>query len=239
MSSKKTLAESDGIPVGFGMNAGIPVRAYVTGYGNANIEITGASGSGKTNAMKLIARRIARAHPSTQMLIIDPFDDYGEIAKECNLDSVPVGDSVPLFGGRAIVVLKDRSPDDPKRAELLVGALKSAWQRILDSPTDIIKVVIIDETHFLLKSPEGREIIETILSVGRKLNTVLLVSVQRVDSFGEDMSGNFGTRMFLHSTKGDTSPSGLCDADIREVSELERGFGLVTTADQRVYVRFE
>ena len=240
MTCKTKLDESEGIPVGFGIKTGIPVRMYMTGAGNNSVEITGGTGSGKTFAMKLIARRLACAHKSTPVFVIDPFDEYGELANDCGLDSVVVGDSVPGFGDRSIIALKDKCPDDPERAKLLVSALKKAWKRVHEMPSGITKAIIIDDAHFLLNDEEGQEVISTIVRMGRKLNAVVLVAVQRVQDIEGDLVGNFGTRVFMRlaKLKEDGEMTGLDAADVEQISGLERGCGLITTADHRIYARF-
>ena len=152
MTCKTKLDEFGGIPVGFGIVTRIPVKIHVNGTTNNSVAIMGNVGSSKTFAMKLIARHLADADPSAAMFVIDPFDEYGDVAKDYSLDSVSINDCIPEFSNRSVIVLKDRRPDDPKRAELLVGALKKAWERIQKMPRDDTETIILDDTRFLLNN---------------------------------------------------------------------------------------
>lgn len=240
MTCKTKLNKFDGIPVGLSIVTGIPVKIYVNGTMNNSVAIMGSVGSGKTFAMKLIAKRLADADPSAAMFVIDQFDEYGDVAKNSRLDSVSVTDRIPEFNDRSVIALKGRRPDDPKCAELLVGVLKNAWDRIQKMPRDDTKTIILDDTRFILNNHEGKKIIGDIVRMGIKLNVVLLVAVQHVQDIEGDLAGNFCTRVFMRLTepKEEGKAAGLDVVDVERISKLQCGSGMITTANHRIYTRF-
>lgn len=240
MTCKTKFNKFDGIPVGFNIVTGTPVKIYVNGTMNNSVAIMGSTGSGKTFAMKLITKRLSDADPSAAMFVIDPFDEYGDVAKNCKLDSVSVNDCIPEFNDRSVIALKDQRPDDPKRAELLVGVLKNAWERIQKMPCDDTKTIILDDARFILNNHEGKKIIGDVLRMGIKLNVMLLVAVQRVQDIEDDFAGNFCTRVFMRLTepKEEGKAAGLDVVEVERISKLQCGNGMIDTANHRIYARF-
>ena len=238
MSSKIKSAEPDEIPVGVGINTGLPVRLCLDRGDHGSAIIVGNSGSGKTFALKTIVKHLARVHDSAQVFIISSFDDYVDVAERCGLDVVSVRDTVPLFGGRVAVALEGRRLDRMNDAKLLVGVLKSAWKRINNSRRDTTKIIVVDDAYLLLKEGEGTKLFNAILRDGKKKNVIFLVADQRADDFESVNVAKFGTFISMQPIEGSDHAAHLREADRERVANFKCGQGVIVTADHCVYTQF-
>ena len=227
-----------GITIGSGVTTGIPVSLNA---GHNNILFGGRTGCGKTFAMKIIAKRLAHANPSMAMFVIDPFNNYGDIAKECHLDTVHAGDEGLEFGDHSLILVKDELKYAPTCAKVVRDTLKNVWWRIMKMPKDTAKLVILDEAWLISRDPEGEKIIKTILDFGKKMNVLFLTGVQTVKDAEIGLYKGFDTHVFMKQSDFPTRLQAPTqnEAEIKRIAELHLGCGLLVTADHHVYVRFE
>ena len=223
------------ILVGNGERTGVPISIHRSNIDN-NVLLVGTSGTGKTHLLKNIVNQIGKAEPSAAVFIIDPFKEYGDVAKECSLEVINVEGDMKEFGDKVVFAF-DQDPEE-NLGELISGTLKSIQTRINDLDDDVSKIVVIDESWLLSKIPEGMKVLEA-LSIDESSNISLLVTSQTDNGISEATLEVFKTLVFFKSEKGAYDNICMHEQDIIRVEELPPGSGLIVTVDQRAYTDFD
>ena len=242
MSPVLPLDKPNDIFFGLGETTGVPVKINLDGSAINSVVFIGEKGCGKTFAIQSIVRRLYQANTSATMFVIDPFDEFGGVAADCNLVNVPVFNIVPEIDEHSRVVLKDWRPDDnPERAKLLFSALNNTMTKIGDMLRNRPKILVLNDAHFILRTEEGKRNLDMIVRLCRRHNIVLLASVRSFHDLGTELAFKFAMRVFMSpmEKQKDIEKIGFDASNAERIVKSNRGSGVVTTYDHQIYTQFK
>lgn len=229
---------------------------------NNTTAVIGASGSGKTYICTKIVDYFGNMDPSASIYVIDLFGEYDrnahkkesmykESLKKYNLDVISLDGSADELSnedkiGNKVRFTIDRSEQvDPRNnGEIMTNCLKAIWKKINSVKNDTLKIVFVDEAWFLHQSEEGFEALETIIRMGRKLNTVVIFNTQGYSGLPENIRGNCETCIFLRLTDDVEDmeilrSAGLDDSNIETLKTADMKTGLILKSGEQTQVMLD
>ena len=206
---------------------------------------------------------IAKADPITNNAIMANIDGVKDI-KEL-YDAVPPNSKSALehlvkgptsnvlrgdskFTDHMVISLKGYT-EKPHETMILLLVLNKIWQRVIDLPQNMPKIIILDEGWALARLPASMKYIEQIVRMGRKLNVKFVFISQKVDDIAGakgaegKLIDNMGTKILM-KLEDDAAQSamkvlGLSEPETRALIKFNIGEGLLLTNKHRVKVKFE
>lgn len=228
---------------------------YKKGANNHTL-ITGTSGSGKSWLCKKIVKDIGNADDSAYVFVIDPFDDFGQhgnLKEKLHEESLykHALDVIELDGSSDYIKNQDNLSNRTRfifkhmkheKGINMVGCVESIWDKIKNADKDIFKLVVIDEAWLLLHPYEkGVEILKTIITKGRKLNCMLVITMQSFIDLPENIIGNCDTRIALRLRDLDADDGSLIGLDKKNseiLKNVDRGVGVILKSGKQTLVNF-
>ena len=327
--SAEMMEMPNGVILGYNIQTDGPVIYDIAKRGNGNVAIIGTSGSGKSFAAKLFAKRLiervkgdnSNDEVDIAIYIIDPMNEYYSHREYYGLDGIVITGDEEL-GLDPIVIHKpadaasivniiaktdqitsntilskidqvhniqelyDVVPDSAKAAlehlvkgpvsnvlkgtskfsdnmvislqgytgkdheiMILLLVLSKIWQRVLDLPPNMPKIIILDEGWALAKLPAAMSYIDQIVRMGRKLNVKFVFISQKVEDIAGDKGAegklidNMATKIIM-MLEDDAAVSaanilGLSEHEMRALIKFNIGEGLLLTSKHRSMVKFE
>ena len=216
------------------MTTKVPVRLSVK---HGSVLLSGSVYCGKTFALKLIAKRFAQHYSTAAVFVIDPINEYKDIAKDCGLNIIPIDGKVTGLDDRSIITI-NQSSKSTNQTDLVADILEHVWNRINKMPQDRLKLVILDDVQVANKTLRGKVAIDIFQRVGKKFNVLFLTSVQNSKNIDSELVDAFGTQIYM--MHGIVFPfESLKPTSEQKAAIFKRGCGLLSNDDQRIYVNFE
>jgi len=199
--------QDNGIVFGTDTRNNVPAVLDRFSWEAPHIARMGKTGSGKTYHSCLEIIRSVRNYDDLQVHIIDPKPDYAGIVEA--LDGAHVALDHETLGSPSADIIR-YTVEDPTRdsTELLVDAVRHVYQQTSNDTGK--SVVLIDEAHRLLRSPDGRTAVGELIREGRAKNIGVDLITQNASDFtrsqeGRDILKNVDCLFFLKHQDVDSS----------------------------------
>ena len=154
----------------------------------------------------------------------------------------------PKFSDNMVISLKGYTKK-PHENMILILTLNKIWQRVIELPQNMPKIIILDEGWALTKLESSMAYIEQIVRMGRKLNVKFVFISQKVDDIADDQGAegklidNMATKILMgledDAAKSAMEVLGLSEQETRSLIKFNTGEGLLLTSKHRVKVKFE
>ncbi|MBA2523056.1 MAG: ATP-binding protein, partial [Solirubrobacterales bacterium] len=128
-----------------------------------------------------------------------------------------------------------------RRSVATIGLLADFALYLISQDSSRHKVVLFDEAWFLLASPQGRNLLNRLMRLGRAQNATVIVATQRLGDLGE-LTDLIGTYLIFGQHSDDEARRGLSllgldatnEGDVAKIRGYERGLGLIKDLRGRV-----
>lgn len=128
-----------------------------------------------------------------------------------------------------------------RRSVATIGLLADFALYLISRDSSRHKVVLFDEAWFLLASPQGRNLLNRLMRLGRAQNATVIVATQRLGDLGE-LTDLIGTYLIFGQHSDDEARRGLAllgldpenEGDVAKIRQYERGLGLIKDLRGRV-----
>lgn len=225
-----TRRQTTGGPIyGTDTHDGTPVILDRFNWKAGHLVRMGASGSGKSYATKVELLRAALAYDDLQIYVIDPMDEYTELAKVLGGQVIPIHDALVDELPESEVTLLSSDGELVTRGQL-ADAVELVHEAIDDeTPT----LAVIDEANQLMNWEEdrGRTALSNFVRLARhKATAVTLISQCASDftdySEGQAILDNAPAKVFMqHESVSDAIQDHvrLSDRELTEILTLATG----------------
>ena len=154
----------------------------------------------------------------------------------------------PKFSDNMVISLRGYTKK-PHENMILILTLNKIWQRVIDLPPNMPKIIILDEGWALTKLESSMAYIEQIVRMGRKLNVKFVFISQKVDDIADEhgaegkLIDNMATKILMgleeDAAKSAMKVLELSEQEMRSLVRFNIGEGLLMTSKHRVKVKFE
>ena len=128
-----------------------------------------------------------------------------------------------------------------RRSVATIGLLADFALYLISRDPSRHKIVLFDEAWFLLASPQGRNLLNRLMRLGRAQNATVIVATQRLGDLGE-LTDLIGTYFIFGQHSDEEARRGLTllgldpgnEADVAKIRQYERGLGLMKDLRGRV-----
>lgn len=197
-----------------------------------------------------LVRKEFRAKSEGCTSINDLYDKVDERARRYLRDLVTgsihdVLAGEPKLDDSVVISLRGTSGEE-RISMLLLLALGKIWKKIHSLPTNIPKILLIDEGWMLFNMASAGKFLDMVARVGRKFNVIFMFVTQRPEdvienNFGRAIAENAATKIFLQNTEQASEKikkaMDLSDQEADMLKTLSRGQCLFLTKDYRLKVQ--
>jgi hypothetical protein len=188
----------------------------------------GMVGSGKSYATKLEILRSHLAYPNLKIHIIDPKNEYADIARALNgqAHTLQPGKTQPQnlpIHTHQTNAYQVQNRGQRENTELLAKLVEHLYQRV--SQTQQPTLVVIDEARILMNDEQGRQLLNQFVLEGRDTNTAITLISQNASHFthcreGREILDNMPGKVFMKHDRVPQSVVDYFDLSTREKQQL-------------------
>lgn len=197
-----------------------------------------------------IVRKEFRAKSQNCKSIKELYDRVDETAKSYLKDLI-TGSIYEILAGepkledKIVISLRGTSGEE-RVSMLLLLALGKIWKKINSLPSNIPKILLIDEGWMLFNMSSAGKFLDVMARVGRKFHVIFLFITQRPEDvienqYGRAIAENAATKIFLQNTEQASEKikraMDLSEQEADMLKTFSRGQCLLLTKDYRLRVQ--
>lgn len=218
--STRDNSQQHGVIYGVNTQDGSPALFDRFTWSSHSMARMGMVGSGKSYAAQVALLRASIAYPDLQIIIVDPKNEYGSIARTLDgtTHTLEQGGSCSFKDDVVCFQVEERGQEE--NIELLVDVVQQIYSAVSQDQQKTL--VVIDEARILMNDETGRRVLNRFVLEGRDTNTAITLISQNASHFtycreGREILDNMPGKIFM---RHDRVPDSV--VDYFQLSQRER-----------------
>jgi len=183
----------------------------------------GMVGSGKSYAAKVEMLRASLAYPALQIIIVDPKNEYGSIARTLDGTKYTLEKGGDYSFEDDVVCFQVEERGQEENTELLVDLVQQIYAAVSQDQRKTL--VVVDEARILMNDETGRHVLNRFILEGRDTNTAVTLISQNASHFtycreGREILDNMPGKVFMRHDRVPESVVDYFQLSQREEQEL-------------------